>query len=73
MSTTTISQHSCPPASRRPALDVLVEKLARRALAWSARREAERLPRNLQPTHERMALIRENERQRLWAGSPYGH
>ena len=69
MSTTTISQHSCTTVTRRPAVDVLAEKLARRLLAWSdrrqeMRREEVRGTQSSQPSHERMALIRENERLR---------
>jgi hypothetical protein len=69
MSTTTISQHSCTTVARRPAVDVLAQKLARRLLAWSDRRqemrsEEVRGQQSAQPSHERMALIRENERLR---------
>jgi hypothetical protein len=72
MSTTTISQQSCHAVARRPAVDIVAEKLARRLLAWTTRRQQ-----NAQPTHERMALIRENERLRngalaTSAGSPVG-
>jgi hypothetical protein len=73
MSTTTISQQSCTTVTRRPAVDVLAEKLARRLLAWSDRRQEMRSQedrgkrsarQSVQPSHERMALIRENERLR---------
>lgn len=37
MSTTTISHANCSSVQHRPALDVLVEKLARRMLSWSER------------------------------------
>jgi hypothetical protein len=72
MSTTTISQHSCTAVTRRPAVDILVERLARRLLAWTTRRQQ-----IAQPSHERMALIRGNERLRgralgTGAGSPLG-
>ena len=51
----------------RPAVDIVAEKLARRLLAWTTRRQqSSRL------THERMALIRENERMQLTAGSSFG-
>ena len=68
LSTTTISQQSCPTAMHRPAVDVVAEKLARRLLAWTTRRQQ-----SLRLTHERMALIRENERMQLPAGSSLGH
>jgi hypothetical protein len=64
MSTTTISQHSCTTVTRRPAVDVLAEKLARRLLAWSDHRQQVRSQSGAQPSHERMVLIRENERLR---------
>ena len=63
--------------TRRPAIDLMVEKLAQTLLAWTARRQSNRRSiaagsKAAQPTHERMALIRENEQLRAWAGSPFG-
>jgi hypothetical protein len=68
LSTTTISQQSCTTAMHRPTVDLVAEKLARRLLAWTTRRQqSSRL------THERMALIRDNERAKQLAGSTLGH
>jgi hypothetical protein len=74
MSSTSISQDSCTTATRRPVVDVLAEKLARRLLAWSAQRQEARSQRvrgprvrgweSGYPSHDRMALIRENEYRR---------
>lgn len=52
---------------RRPALDVLVERVARSLLAWSDRRVVRR-----QVSHERMALLRANERAASRGGSTFG-
>ena len=68
MSTTTIHHRSRVTVTRRPAVDVMAEKLARHLLAWTTRRQT-----HSQPNHERMALIRENEQFRVWAGSPFWH
>jgi hypothetical protein len=71
MSITTVHTHrSIPSLSRRPVLDIMVENLARRLLAWSEHHQEHAV--STQLTHERMVLIRENERLRQWAGSPYG-
>ena len=59
MSTTTISQVNCPTAIRRPAVDVLAEKVARSLLAWTTRRQQ-----IARPSHDRVALIRANEQFR---------
>ncbi len=59
MTSTTFSTHT----TRRPALDAAVERVALGLLRWSHRR-AELTT----PTHERMALLLENERVRT-AGS----
>jgi hypothetical protein len=51
---------------RRPALDMMVERVARGLLAWSERRVA-----RLQISHERMALLRANERTASSGGSTF--
>ncbi|HEX4442362.1 MAG TPA: hypothetical protein VHZ81_02210 [Galbitalea sp.] len=68
MSATTVFQRSCTTTIHRPTVDVVAEKLARRLLAWTTRRQQ-----SARITHERMALIRDNERVKLWAGSALGH
>jgi hypothetical protein len=68
MSTTTISQQSCTTVFRRTAAEILAEKLARRLLAWSTRRQQ----RAAQPSHEHMALIRANVRHEVAGGSSFG-
>ena len=67
MSTSAITQDCSVRIARRPAIDVLVEKLARRLLRWSDARAAK-----LHPSAERLALIRENERVRFVGGSSLG-
>jgi hypothetical protein len=51
----------------RPAVDILIEKLALSLLAWSERRAKKN-----QLTHERIALILENQRNASRGGSPLG-
>jgi hypothetical protein len=51
---------------RRPALDLMVERVARGLLAWSDRRVA-----RLQVSHERMQLLRANERTAARGGSTF--
>ncbi len=53
--------------ARRPAIDVAVERLAKSLLAWSDRRAQKN-----QVSHERMALILENQRSAGHGGSPLG-
>jgi hypothetical protein len=53
--------------ARRPAVDVAVERLAKSLLAWSDRRAKKN-----QLSHERMALILENQRSAHHGGSPLG-
>jgi len=77
MTAQAFSNHSLPARSgptltgtamaRRPASDLLVEKVALGLLAWSDRR----LQKN-RITHERMALLLENERAASRSGSPLG-
>jgi hypothetical protein len=43
MSTSTISHTGCSSVARRSALDVMVERLARRMLAWSERPQRDRI------------------------------
>jgi len=70
MSATTISHRSNTTAVHRPALDILVEKLARRLLAWSeARADREAIA---QPDHDRIALILQNDALLFRGGSPLG-
>ncbi|MCW2749942.1 MAG: hypothetical protein JWR83_1052 [Aeromicrobium sp.] len=61
------SHQSNTTIARRPASDVLVEKVALRLLAWSDRRAVKN-----QLSHERMALILENQRSSSRGGSPLG-
>jgi hypothetical protein len=56
------------PITHRPALDTLVEGVAKGLLAWSDRRANERA-RTTALTHERMALILENRRRAPRGGS----
>ena len=60
MTSTTLSHHT----TRRPALDVAVERVALGLLRWSSRRTE-----LTKPSHERVALLLENERA-CKAGSP---
>jgi hypothetical protein len=53
--------------ARRPTFDLLVERLAKNLLAWSDRRAKKN-----QLTHERMALILENQRGAHRGGSGLG-
>ena len=55
----TLTNHSAVThrtSARRPAVDILVERAARRMLAWSDRRASKN-----QLSHERMDLMRANE------------
>lgn len=67
MSTSAISADCQVANVRRPALDVMIEKLGRHLLRWSDARAAK-----LVPSRERLALIRENERARFVGGSQLG-
>ncbi len=62
MTTTTFNSRN----AHRPALDLAVERVALGLLRWSQRRAV-----NVQPTHERMALLIENQRAHR-AGSSLG-
>jgi hypothetical protein len=66
------SNQSHTTTAHRPVSDVLVEKVALRMLAWSDRRATKRAVKN-PLTHERMALILENERNTHHDGSSLGH
>jgi hypothetical protein len=55
-----------PSGVRRPAFDVLVERVARSLLAWSTRRSANRML-----SHERMALLLSNDRTAPRGGSTF--
>jgi hypothetical protein len=57
MSTNVISASNCPSMERRPLVDVLVEKLARRLLQWS-----ERAPREPRRFDERRLAALADER-----------
>jgi hypothetical protein len=65
------SHQSITTIVHRPTSDVLVEKLALRLLAWSDRRAVKRAARNVL-THERMALLLENQRSAHLGGSSLG-
>ena len=58
MSTTSISSQACGAQTHRPAIDVVAEKMAKGLLNWTNRR-AERTA----PSHERMALLIDNQKQ----------
>jgi hypothetical protein len=62
-----LSHQSNSTIAHRPAADVLVEKVALRLLAWSERRVQKD-----QFTHERMALVLENQRSAHRGGSSIG-
>ena len=68
MTVQAFSHQSRTTIAHRPTSDVLVEKIALRMLAWSDRRAA-----GNQLTHERMALILENEHTTHHHGSSLGH
>jgi hypothetical protein len=53
--------------AHRPAADILIEKVALRLLAWSESRAKKN-----QLTHERMALMLENQRAANRGGSSLG-
>jgi hypothetical protein len=61
------SHSSTTTLAHRPLLDVLVERLARRLLAWSDRRVVKH-----QLTHERVALLIALERGAHRGGSSIG-
>jgi hypothetical protein len=67
MSTSAISSDRSITIARRPRVDVMVERLARRLLRWSEARSDK-----LQLSHARVALLRENERTRFVGGSSLG-
>ncbi len=71
MTAGTFSHQSNSTIAHRPTSDVLVEKVALRLLAWSDRRAAKRAERNVL-THERMALLLENQRSATRGGSSLG-
>ena len=68
MTAQAFSHQSNTTIARRPASDVLVEKVALRLLAWSDRRAVKN-----QLTHERMALLLENQHSATRGGSSVGH
>ncbi|HEX3680263.1 MAG TPA: hypothetical protein VHU90_11120 [Galbitalea sp.] len=61
------ARHSGTTVAARPAADILIEKVALKLLAWSE----SRAKRN-QLTHERMALVLENQRTANRGGSSLG-
>jgi hypothetical protein len=67
MTASAFSHQSNTTTAHRPVSDVLVEKVALRLLAWSDRRAAKN-----QLTHERMALILDNQRNATRGGSSLG-
>ena len=64
MTASALSHQSNTTIAHRPVGDVLVEKIALRLLAWSERRVQKN-----QLTHERMALILDNQRAAHHGGS----
>jgi hypothetical protein len=60
MSTTSISSQACGARPHRPAIDVVAERMAKGLLNWTNRR-AERTA----PSHERMALLIDNEKREV--------
>lgn len=60
---TTLTSHGATIA-HRPAVDILVERAARRMLAWSDRRADKH-----QVSHERMDLLRANQCAAAHGGS----
>jgi hypothetical protein len=68
MTAPTFTTHShATTIARRPAVDVLVERLARSLLAWSDRRANAN-----QLSNERVTLLRENQRNSACGGSALG-
>ena len=67
MTAQAFSHQSNSTIAHRPTSDVLIEKVALRLLAWSDRRVVKN-----QLTHERMALLRENQRTATRGGSSLG-
>ena len=61
------SRHPGTTVAARPAADILIEKVALKLLAWSDSRA-----KKSQLTHERMALILENQRAANRGGSSLG-
>lgn len=51
--------------AHRPVIDILIERLTKKLIAWSERRAKKN-----QLTHHRMALIHENEPNATRGGSP---
>ncbi len=76
VTTVTISRTPARAAAARPLIDVLIEKLALRLLAWAdARAERpipapEQLARVAADEHARQA--REERSVRVWSSFPYG-
>ncbi len=62
MTTQMISHQSHSTIARRPAIDIVIERVARGLLAWSDRRAQKSLF-----SHARMELLRANE-----SGAPHG-
>jgi hypothetical protein len=67
ISSQTLARHSGTTVAARPAADILIEKVALRLLAWSEGRAKKN-----QLTHERMALMLENQRAANRGGSSLG-
>jgi hypothetical protein len=67
MNTSSMTTSGTTRTAHRPAADALVEKVALRLLAWSDRRAKKN-----QLTHERMALLLENQRASTRGGSSLG-
>ena len=76
VTTVTMSRTPARAAAARPVVDVLIEKLALRLLAWSDARAARVLPtpkqvaRMAADTHARRD--REERSARVWSSFPYG-
>ena len=62
-----LARHSGTTVAARPAADILIEKIALKLLAWSESRAKKN-----QLTHERMALMLENQRAANRGGSSLG-
>lgn len=67
MSVQSLSHHSGSTLAPRPVFDVLVERAARKMLAWANRRASKTVV-----SHERMSLLIANERTRSSGGSAIG-
>ena len=59
--------------SNVPASDLLIEKVALSLLAWSDRRVQKSRVQKTKISHERMALLLENQRTTDRSGSSLGH